>query len=304
MYQTTLRKAVTCSGIGLHSGNPVAVTLRPAPADTGILFRIHSPEGVYHLAPRPGDVMTTELATTLGRDGASVSTVEHLLAAVRGCGVDNVIIDVAGREIPILDGSAAEYAAAFDKVGLWRLAAPRRVLRVTRPVELRDGGKFIRVKPASAFRVHYTIDFPHPAIGRQSLFLEITPETFHNVARARTFGFLRDVEYLHSKGLALGGSLDNAVVLDEKGVLNEGGLRYADEFVRHKILDFIGDMAMLALPIQGDFQIHCSGHQLNNQLLRCLEEEQALETVVLGVPMRRHPSRFRTPAFEGALALA
>lgn len=304
MHQTTLRKAVTCSGVGLHSGKPVQVTLRPAPADTGILFRLETPEGVRHLAPRPQDVMTTELATTLGRDGVSVSTVEHLLAAVRGMGLDNVSIDIEGNEVPILDGSAAEYAESFNRVGFWRLAAPRRVLRVNRPMELRDGNKCIRVKPSSGFRVHYTIDFPHPAIGRQSYFLDLTPQTFHEVAFARTFGFLRDVEWLHSRGLALGGSLDNAVVLNEHGVLNAEGLRSPDEFVRHKVLDFIGDMAMLSLPLQGEFQVFCSGHQLNNRFLRLLDEENALESVELDVRMRRQPLPRRSPAFEGALALA
>lgn len=280
MHQTTLRHAVACSGISLHSGKEVRLNLCPAPADTGIVFHIHTQDGARRVSPSPEAVMTTELATTLGTpDHVTVSTVEHLLAAVRGMEVDNLAIHVEGGEVPILDGSAAVFVRLFGEAGIRRLAAPRRVLRVVRPFDYEDNGKRIRVTPYAGFRVDCTIEFPHPAIGRQRLILDVTPDSFGQVASARTFGFLRDVEYMHSRGLALGGSLDNAVVLDDNGVLNPEGLRAPDEFVRHKVLDFIGDMAMLRLPLQGSFQLVRSGHQFNNAFLRALEANRLLREV-------------------------
>lgn len=301
MRQTTLKLPITCSGIGLHGGQNVSVTLSPALANTGIVFRLHTPSGVRRVCPTPYSVMTTALATTLGRDDASVSTVEHLLAAIRGLGIDNVAVDVEGAEIPILDGSALRFVELVNRVGLRRLAEPRRVLRVARPMTFGDDKKYIRALPGAGFHVKYTIDFPHASIGRQTFSLEVTPATFERVAKARTFGFLKDVEYLHSHGLALGGSLDNVVVLDEHGVVNEEGLRFTDEFVRHKILDFIGDMAMLPLPLEGHFEVFCSGHQLNNEFLRKLDREGALQTVVYGHPARAEQGE---RAYKGNLALA
>ena len=277
MYQTTLRHEVACSGIGLHSGREVRLSLRPAPADAGVVFHIHVDGGVRQVFPSPEAVMATELATTLGTaDRVTVSTVEHLLAAVRGMGVDNLAIHVEGGEVPILDGSAAVFVQLFARAGIRQLSAPRRVLRVVRPFEFAEGDKRIRVTPYSGFRVDCTSDFPHPAIGRQRLVMDVTPAAFGRVASARTFGFLRDVEYLRSRGLALGGSLDNAVVLDEHGVINPEGLRVPDEFVRHKVLDFIGDMAMLRLPLRGSFELVRSGHQFNNAFLRELEANHLL----------------------------
>lgn len=293
MYQTSIRRHVACSGIGLHSGREVRLALCPAPADCGIVFHIHARDGIRSIKPSPEAVMTTELATTLGAsDNVRVSTVEHLLATVRGLSVDNLHIHVEGGEIPIMDGSAAPFVDLFAEAGISRLAAPRRVVRVSRPFEFRDGQKSIRATPHDGFRVDCTIDFPHSAIGRQRLALEITPTSFARIAGARTFGFLRDVEYMHSHGLALGGSLENAVVLDEKAVLNPEGLRLPDEFVRHKILDFIGDMAMMELPLRGSFEIVRSGHQFNNAFLRALqaghvlregrEDEMGIRTSVSG----------------------
>lgn len=307
MNQTTLLRSFTCTGIGLHSGLEVRLTLSPAPANTGIVFVLPTEKGVVRISPEPDAVKTTALATTLGSDAATVSTVEHVLAALRGLGVDNVELRAEGGEIPILDGSAQVFVNMVREVGLRKLGAPRRVLRLIRPVELTEGNKYIHAVPVStpgAFRVNYFIDFPHPAIGRQRLSLDVTPDSFARVAGARTFGFLKDVEYLRSKGLARGGSMDNAVVLDEQGVLNEGGLRYSDEFVRHKLLDFIGDMGMAQLPLQGAFTVSCSGHQFNNAFLRKLEDEGALEEVTLFEP---RGSSFRggfRSAIEGALALA
>jgi len=313
MLQTTLSHAFTCSGIGLHSGAPVSVTCAPAPANTGIFFNIATGQGAQRVTLSPSSVMATALATTIGNNRATLSTVEHLLAALRGMGVDNCEVRASG-EIPILDGSAALFADKIDQVGLIRLAAPRRVLRVTRPVELRSNGRHILAYPVNtpgAFRVNYFIDFPHPAIRQQQMSLDVTPFKFFRVAEARTFGFLRDVEYLRSRGLAKGGSMDNAIVLDDEKVLNPEGLRSPDEFVRHKILDFIGDMGMARLPLQGNFTVSCSGHEFNNLFLRKLEAEHALEEIALTeseqeiLPRRSRGSRSAyAPQLEGAFALA
>ncbi len=292
MKQTTIRQSITCSGVGLHSGKLVTLALHPAAENTGIVFDIHTQNGVQRVEPTPLAAMGTALATTLGAHGASASTVEHLLAALRGLQVDNVIIEVKGGEVPIMDGSAASFVLLIHNAGILRQSAPRRVSRIAEPVEYEQDGKWIKAMPYNGLRIDYTIDFAHPLIGVQTLSLEITPETFRDeLAKARTFGFLRDVEYMRKNGLALGGSLDNAVVIDEDSVLNEGGLRFSDEFVRHKMLDFIGDMALLGMPLQGHFQIHCSGHAVNNAFLRLIYDNRDyyLEEVELDVrqPMKQ-----------------
>ena len=305
MNQTTIQRVVTCSGIGLHSGNKVYLALRPASANTGIIFDIHTPDGIRRVSPAPKAVATTVLATTLGSNGATVSTVEHLLASVLGLGIDNLIISVEGGEIPIMDGSAAAFLELFAEAGIRELPAPRKVMRISRPLELRDGDKYIRALPYAGFRVDCTIDFPHPTIGREHFSMEVTPENLTRVANARTFGFFKDAEYLHSHGLARGGSLESVVVLDDNGVMNPEGLRYKDEFVRHKVLDFIGDMAMLGMPIQGQFEICCSGHQLNNAFLRKAESERALQLIDLSLEeAQNRKTREKRPAYEGSLALA
>ena len=296
MQQTTIKRRIQCAGIGLHSGKRVTLTMRPAAEDTGIVFHVASPMGVRDIRPTADSVIATGLATTLGKDGTAVSTVEHLLATLRGLGIDNVHIDVAGGEIPIMDGSAASFVMLLDEAGVHRQIAPRKVFRIKKTCRFGQGDKFIKAEPHDGFRVDYTIAFPHPSIGTQRMVLEVTPQSFAKVAKARTFGFLQDVEMLKSRGLALGGSLDNAIVLDERGVVNEEGLRYPDEFVRHKLLDFIGDMAMLPLPLQGRFTVSCSGHALNNEFLRHITASESLylETVRLGgdyhAPLRR-PAR-------------
>ncbi len=288
MHQTTLKKKISLIGIGLHSGKPVGLTLRPAKANSGVLFHIASDCGKKTISPTPDAVKATGLATTLGIDGASVSTVEHLLASLRGLGIDNVHIDVNGAEIPIMDGSAATFVERIQEAGIVELPEPRKVLRVKKAFTVRDGEKFIKVEPYNGFFVDYTIDFAHKSIGVQKRSLELTPSSFQHIAKARTFGFLQDVEYLQKNGLALGGSLENAVVLDENGVRNQEGLRYNDEFVRHKILDFVGDMAMIGLPLQGKFTVHCSGHGLNNKFLRAINENASeyLEEVSLTPPTK------------------
>lgn len=277
MFQTTIRKSVSCSGIGLHSGKLVHLALMPAPEDTGIVFDIKTANGVHRVQPNPQAVIATGLATTLGMPGSCVATVEHLLGAIRGLELDNIIIEISGGEVPIMDGSAASFVLLLKNAGLRRQKKERMVARITRPLSFEDEGKWIKAYPHNGFRVNYTIDFAHPLIGVQNMDLEITPQSFtRSLAKARTFGFLKEVEFLNKQGLALGGSLDNAVVLDEYSVLNPDGLRYSDEFVRHKIIDFVGDMAMLGLPLRGYFEVHCSGHALNNAFLRRLEENKNL----------------------------
>ncbi|MDR0827024.1 MAG: UDP-3-O-acyl-N-acetylglucosamine deacetylase [Desulfovibrio sp.] len=277
MQQISIKRKVQCSGIGLHSGKPVSLAFRPAAEDSGIIFHVKGEHGSRTLRPDPELVLCTSLATTLGGSGVFVATVEHLMAALRGLGIDNIHIDVEGGEIPIMDGSAAAFVQLIGQAGLRTQGKPRRVARVSRPLHFERAGKFISAEPYEGFFVDCSISFPHPLIGVQRFSLDLTPETFSQVAGARTFGFLRDVEEMQKRGLALGGSLDNALVLDEKSVLNADGLQWPDEFVRHKILDFIGDMAMYPLPIQGRFRLFCSGHGLNNAFLRHIAQEQCLD---------------------------
>ncbi len=276
MQQSTLVRPVSFTGVGLHSGKDVQLKLQPAPAGSGIAFYAHTPAGIKRIAPTPSAVSATALATTLSDGAASVSTVEHALAALRGMNVDNAQVHVIGGELPIMDGSAEPFVQLIRKAGLRALNAPRRTARIKRRFSVAGEGKAIHAWQHNGLYIDYTIDFPHPSIGKQRLALEITPETFPQIAGARTFGFMQEVEYLHSKGLALGGSLGNAVVLDEQGVVNPEGLRCPDEFVRHKIVDFVGDMAMLGLPLHGAFEVHCSGHHHNNVFLRRLAAEAAL----------------------------
>ena len=277
MPQTTLGGTVSCRGISLHSGHEVSVEFRPASENSGIVFHIHSDDGVRLLSPRPEAVSTTELATTVSDGKVSVATIEHVLAALNGLAVDNVEVHVFGGEAPILDGSAKVVVEALRRAGLRTQNAPRRVARITREFALEKDGKTILARPFDGFFVDYTIRFPSPVIGEEHFALTVTPESFEKeVAPARTFGFLKEVEYLHSRGLARGGSLENVVVVGDDGVLNPEGLRFPDEFVRHKMLDFIGDMAMLGCPLQGAFTVSCSGHGHNNAFLRSAVQEPGL----------------------------
>lgn len=297
MTQTTINHPIDCTGIGLHSGKTVRLGLRPASENTGIIFHIKTPDGIRAISPRPDIVTDTGLATTLSSGDARVSTVEHLLAAIRGLAIDNIHVDVEGGEIPIMDGSAAPFVLLLGKAGITRQNAPRRVLRIRKPVSFSRDGKSIEAYPHNGFMVEYSITFPHRLIGTQTMRLNLTPRSFADVSRARTFGFLREVEYLHSKGLARGGSLDNAIVLDDCSVLNKEGLRFDDEFVRHKVLDFIGDMAMLDRPLQGRFIVSCSGHALNNEFLRTItaNAQEYLEAVTLAHPVQGKLARMPRP---------
>lgn len=288
MLQTTIHKTVRCTGTGLHSGKQVELTLRPAAEDTGILFSLESGAGRTFLTPKPELVVGTGLATTLGTGKESIATVEHLLAAVSALGIDNIHIEVSGTEVPIMDGSAASFVYLLNQAGLRRLGKARKVLAIKKPVTFEKDGKYIKAEPHTGYQIDYAIEFAHPAIGRQRMEMDVSPENFAaDLAKARTFGFLKEVEYLHANGLALGGSLDNAIVLDDYAVLNAEGLRFEDEFVRHKMLDFIGDMAVMGLPLMGRFEVFASGHEMNNVFLRYLAEnrDEFLEEVTLGEPV-------------------
>lgn len=277
--QTTLACDLTIEGIGVHSGKPARLDLRPAAAGAGIRFVDASGQGI---AVRPETVASTDLSTLIGDpNGFHVSTVEHLMSALAGTGIDNVEIAITGTEVPILDGSAIEFVTAFEGAGIAELDRPIDAIRVVAPVRVENGAAWAEFVPHEQARFEIEIEFPSPAIGRQKIAFDLTPETYaREIAPARTFGFMRDVEHMRSRNLALGGSLDNAVVLDEYRVLNNEGLRYEDEFVRHKILDAIGDLYLLGHSVIGSYTAYKSGHQLNNRLLRALiEDRQAWELV-------------------------
>jgi UDP-3-O-[3-hydroxymyristoyl] N-acetylglucosamine deacetylase len=281
--QRTLKSLIGASGVGLHTGQKVKMTLRPAPPDTGIVFRridLASPIDVPARAELVGD---TRMASCLVRDGVRVSTVEHLMSALSGLGVDNAYVDLDAPELPIMDGSASPFVLLIQQAGIEEQAAPKRFLRVMRRVEVRNGDKWARLEPYDGFKLSFSIDFRHPVIERstQSVSVDFAETSYlKEIARARTFGFMHEVEELRESGLALGGGLDNAVVLDEYRVLNAEGLRFADEFIRHKLLDAIGDLYLLGKPLLGAFSAHKSGHALHNRLLRALLVDQtAFETV-------------------------
>lgn len=282
-YRRTLRREVACTGIGLHSGRPVRLRLLPAPAEHGIRF-VRTDVGV-EIPATLGHIGGQDHATTLCRDGVSVATVEHLLAALQGLGVDDARVEVDGPEVPVLDGSAAPFVILLHEAGLRPLAVPRMHLRVREAVEVVHGAKRARLVPAEHFEISYAIGFDHPLLRHQALSLRVTPRTFTEaLAPARTFGFLREVEMLRKGGLALGGSLENAVVIGETGVLNNK-LRFEDEFVRHKMLDAVGDLALLGYPLLGRFEAEKAGHALHAAVARkLLATPGAWELAPLGTP--------------------
>jgi UDP-3-O-[3-hydroxymyristoyl] N-acetylglucosamine deacetylase len=273
LRQRTLKSSMSASGVGLHTGRKVRMTLRPAPVDAGIVFRRIDLATPVDIPARAELVGETRLSSCLVRDGAKVYTVEHLMSALGGLGVDNVYVELDGPEVPIMDGSAAPFVLLVQQAGLEQQRAPKRFLRVTRRVEVKDGDKWARLDPYEGYRLAFSIDFKHPVIERstQSVTLDFAETSYlKEIARARTFGFMHEVEELRENGLALGGGLDNAVVLDEYRVLNADGLRFADEFIRHKLLDAVGDLYLLGSPLLASFSAHKSGHALNNRLLRAL----------------------------------
>jgi len=277
--QRTVAKRVSCTGVGLHSGKPATLTLAPAPSDAGITF-VRMDVGV-EIPARREFVVDTMLSTSIGNGKTRIATVEHVMAALHGMGIDNCRIEVDGPEVPILDGSAAPFACLIHEAGIRLLPSGKRYLLVERPVEVRDGDKFARLDPSDGFSVDFTADFDHPLITNQSFRMALTDRSFEReVARARTFCFLKDIERMQAMGLARGGSLENAIVVDEFSILNPEGLRFPDEFTRHKVLDAVGDLALLGLPVVGHLTARKSGHALNQALVRKVLAEPAASRVV------------------------
>lgn len=304
--QRTLKNSIRATGVGLHTGTKVFMTVRPAPADTGIVFRRTDLPVPVDINARAENVGETRLGTTLVNGEAKVSTVEHLLSAFAGLGIDNAIVEVSAPEVPIMDGSAGPFVFLLQAAGIAELKAPKRFVRVKRTVEVRDGDKWARFDPYDGFKVNFEIEFDHPIFKRhlQKATMDFSTTTYlKEVSRARTFGFMRDLETMRKHNLALGGNLENAIVLDDSKMLNEGGLRYEDEFVKHKILDAIGDLYLLGHSLIGEFTGFKSGHGLNNQLLRALlKDHDAWEEVVFEKP-EEAPIAYvetRTPTAESA----
>jgi UDP-3-O-[3-hydroxymyristoyl] N-acetylglucosamine deacetylase len=276
--QRTLKNVIRATGVGLHSGEKVYLTLRPAAADTGIVFRRVDLDPAVDIKADAELVTETMLCTGLSVGEARVMTIEHLMSAFAGLGIDNAYVELSAAEVPIMDGSAGPFVFLLQSAGLVDQAAPKRFIRIKHPVEVRDGDKVARFVPHDGFKLDFTVEFNHPAIptAQSRAVVEFSAETYiREVSRARTFGFMRDLEFMRERNLGLGGSMDNAIVLDEFRVLNDDGLRYADEFVRHKILDAVGDLYLAGHPIIGAYEAHKSGHALNNKLVRALLSEQS-----------------------------
>jgi UDP-3-O-[3-hydroxymyristoyl] N-acetylglucosamine deacetylase len=277
--QRTVAKRVSCTGIGLHSGKPATLTLAPAAADTGVVF-VRMDVGV-EIPARSEAVVDTTLSTSIGNGKTRIATVEHVMAALHGMGIDNCRVEVDGPEIPILDGSAAPFVVLVHEAGVRTLPKGKRYLLIDQPVEVRDGGKLARLEPADGFSIHFTADFGHPLITNQSFHVALTDRAFEReVSRARTFCFLKDIERMQAMGLVRGGSLENAIVVDEFSILNPEGLRFPDEFARHKVLDAVGDLALFGLPVIGHLTAVKSGHAMNQALVRKVLADAATHRVV------------------------
>lgn len=307
--QCTIKSVIAASGIGLHSGKQVDIRLLPAPVNTGIVFRRIDLSTPINIPAKADLVQDTTLCTALvTADGVRVATIEHLMSALSGLGVDNLIVELNAPEVPIMDGSSAPFVYLLQKSGIQAQDASRRYMAIKEAVEVRDGDKWARIVPFNGIRYDFRIDFDHPVFrGRNKhLRLDVTPDAYvHDVSRARTFGFLKDIEYLHSNGLALGGSLDNAVVVDDFRIMNEQGLRYDDEFVRHKLLDAMGDMYLAGAPILGWYMGFKSGHDLNNKLcLALLNAQQAWSWCELDdTNKEEHQRKNHATAWTGHLAV-
>ncbi|WP_163574967.1 UDP-3-O-acyl-N-acetylglucosamine deacetylase [Halomonas faecis] len=298
--QRTLQNTIRATGVGLHSGKKVYLALRPAPVNTGIVFVRTDLEPEVQLPADAALVTDTTLCTALSRDGVKVATVEHLMSALAGLGIDNAFVDVSAPEVPIMDGSAAPFVFLIQSAGIAEQAAPKQFIRIKREVVVRDEDKEARFLPHQGFKVSFTIDFDHPVFEqqKQTAVVDFSTTSFvKEVARARTFGFMRDLEYLRANDLALGGSLDNAIVVDDYRIVNEGGLRYDDEFVKHKVLDAIGDLYQLGYSLIGEFRGIKSGHSLNNQLCRALlDQPDAYEIVTFENERQLAPISYAAPA--------
>lgn len=300
LRQRTIKTAIRATGVGLHTGRKVYMTLRPAAENSGITFRrvdLDPPADV------PGDarlVGETMLGTTLVQDGVKVATVEHLMSALAGLGIDNLHVDLSAPEVPIMDGSAGPFVFLLQSAGIEEQNAAKKFIRIRKRVRVEDGDKWAELAPRDGFKVNFEIDFNHPVFNKlsQSASIDFSSTSFlKEVSRARTFCFLRDVEALRARNLTLGGSMDNAIVLDDYRILNEDGLRYANEFVIHKILDAIGDVYLLGHSLIGEFSAYKSGHDLNNKLLRALLEQQAAYELVTFSDPQKAPISYATPAY-------
>jgi UDP-3-O-[3-hydroxymyristoyl] N-acetylglucosamine deacetylase len=296
--QRTLKNVIRATGVGLHTGKKIYLILRPAPIDSGIIFRRTDLPDAPLIEARAHNVGDTTLSTTLEQGAAKVSTVEHLLSALAGLGIDNAYIDVSAAEVPIMDGSAGPFVFLVQSAGIDEQNAPKRFVRILKSITVKEGDKWVRFDPFNGFKVGLSIEFDHPVFNGRAHRAEIdfsTTSFVKEVSRARTFGFMSQIEALRARNLALGGSLDNAIVVDDYRILNEEGLRYEDEFVKHKILDAIGDLYLLGHSLIGSFSGHKSGHALNNQLLRALLGDKTAWELVTFEDTRRAPISYLQP---------
>ena len=306
IYQRTIAQQVAISGTGLHSGQRINMTLRQADAGTGIIFHRTDGNQVVSIEARSENVVDTQLATVLGRGNTRISTVEHLMAALAAYGIDNLHIDIDGPEVPIMDGSAAPFVSIIEDAGLRNLPKSRKFLAIRKPITVIDGEKRVNIIPSRFFRVTFDIAFEHPCIALQQRSVKVTSETFRrDLSPARTFGFLRDVEQLKAAGLARGGSLKNAIVVDDERILNPEGLRFQDEFVRHKILDAVGDLSLLGYPILGHVRAYKAGHDINHQLVeKILATPEAWQLLEFSERDLEEALNAAAPAFASELALS
>ncbi|AFV00697.1 UDP-3-O-acyl-N-acetylglucosamine deacetylase [Simiduia agarivorans] len=296
--QRTLKNPIRATGVGLHTGEKVYLTLKPAPVDAGIVFRRTDLNPVVEIEAKAENVGDTTLSTTLIKGDVRISTVEHLLSAMAGLGIDNAIVEVSAAEVPIMDGSAGPFVFLIQSAGIEEQNAAKQFIRIKRPVVVEDGDKIASFLPFNGFKVSFSIDFDHPVFTGRTLktAVDFSSTSFvKEVSRARTFGFMHEIEYLRSKGLAKGGSVDNAIVVDDYRVVNEDGLRYEDEFVKHKVLDAIGDLYLLGNSLIGEFKAHKSGHALNNRVLRELIKQQDAWEVVTFEDEKEAPISYIKP---------
>lgn len=291
MTQTTIKKAVELVGIGLHKGNPVRLRLEPLEANSGIIF--YRKDVGVSIPLKPENVVDTKMATVIGREGHFISTIEHLLSAVYAYGIDNLRVIVDADEVPVMDGSSASFCILLDEAGIKHLDMPKKIIRIKKEVSVKEGDKYVKLMPSNDLKYDFTIKFKHPVIDKQSFVLNFNKINYKKeISRARTFGFLHEMQYLQSKGLALGASLDNAIGLDDKKVMNPEGLRYTDEFVRHKILDAIGDMSLLGLNFIGSYEAFAGSHDLNHKLtLALLKDPESYEVVELSGEQEREMAK-------------
>ena len=298
LKQRTLKKSISATGVGLHTGDKVKMTLRPALPDTGIVFRRVDLPDSAEIKVQPQYVCDTRMCSALEHEGVRVATVEHLMSALAGLGIDNIHIELTAGEVPIMDGSSGPFVFLLQQAGIVEQTAPKKFIRIKKTVEVRDGDKWVRFDPYFGFKIDFTIDFAHPVFEHtgNNVKIDFADNSYiREVSRARTFGFMHEVEALRSMGLARGGSLDNAIVLDEYRILNHDGLRYDDEFVKHKTLDAIGDLYVLGHPLLCAFTAYKSGHALNNQLLRTLMADADAWEYAIFEKAEEAPNGFQTP---------